>query len=69
MGLRFSKDSLIYFSNDLQTVASAHLTFNADQKASGVKDFRMIPAGVNGVEDRMSVLWQHGVVRSTHGEE
>ena len=58
----YSSCLLLCFSNDIQTVASAHLTFNADQKAAGVKDFRMIPAGVNGVEDRMSVLWQHAVV-------
>ncbi len=36
-------------------------TFNADQKAMGANDFTKIPNGVNGVEDRMSVVWERGV--------
>ncbi len=36
-------------------------TFNADQKALGANDFTKIPNGVNGVEDRMSVVWERGV--------
>lgn len=31
------------------------------QKALGVGDFSKIPNGVNGVEDRMSVVWEKGV--------
>jgi len=27
----------------------------------GAEDFRKIPNGVNGLEDRMSVIWQKGV--------
>jgi hypothetical protein len=37
-------------------------TFNADQKALGKDDFRRIPNGVNGIEDRMAIVWEKGVV-------
>src|SRR3546814_4916279 len=33
----------------------------ADQKAAGRNDFTKIPNGTGGVEDRMHVLWHHGV--------
>ncbi len=45
----------------LQTTATDHCCFCTPQKQSGVDDFRKIPNGTNGVEDRMGVLWHHGV--------
>ena len=48
-------------SGDLQTTATDHCCFCADQKAMGKDDFRIIPNGTGGIEDRMHVLWTHGV--------
>ena len=48
-------------SGNLQTTATDHCCFCADQKAAGKDDFTLIPNGTGGVEDRMSVLWTHGV--------
>jgi dihydropyrimidinase len=45
----------------LQTTATDHCCFCADQKAMGRKDFSRIPNGTGGIEDRMAVLWTHGV--------
>ena len=48
-------------SGNLQTTATDHCCFCADQKAAGKDDFRMIPNGTGGVENRLEVLWHHGV--------
>ncbi|MFO1061242.1 MAG: dihydropyrimidinase [Dongiaceae bacterium] len=48
-------------SGNLQTTATDHCCFCADQKAMGRDDFTRIPNGTGGVEDRMAVLWHHGV--------
>ncbi|GAB4119183.1 MAG: dihydropyrimidinase [Rhodothalassiaceae bacterium] len=45
----------------LQTTATDHCCFCADQKAMGRDDFSKIPNGTAGIEDRMAVLWTHGV--------
>lgn len=45
----------------LQTTATDHCCFCAPQKAMGKGDFTKIPNGTGGVEDRMAVLWHHGV--------
>ncbi|MDX1737612.1 MAG: amidohydrolase family protein, partial [Alphaproteobacteria bacterium] len=48
-------------SGTLQTTATDHCCFCADQKAAGKDDFTRIPNGTAGVEDRMAVMWSHGV--------
>lgn len=48
-------------AGQLQTTATDHCAFCAPQKAMGRQNFTMIPNGTAGIEDRMSVLWHHGV--------
>ncbi len=48
-------------SGNIQTTATDHCCFCAEQKAAGKDDFSKIPNGTAGVEDRMAVLWTHGV--------
>lgn len=48
-------------SGALQTTATDHCCFCAEQKAMGREDFSKIPNGAAGIEDRMAVLWTHGV--------
>jgi dihydropyrimidinase len=48
-------------SDELQSTGSDNCTFNKKQKELGMGDFSKIPNGVNGVEDRMSVVWEKGV--------
>ncbi|MHB2166346.1 dihydropyrimidinase [Alsobacter sp. R-9] len=48
-------------AGSLQVVATDHCSFTDEQKRLGAKDFRMIPNGTGGLEDRMPVLWTAGV--------
>ncbi|KAJ7963544.1 Dihydropyrimidinase, partial [Quillaja saponaria] len=41
----------------LQLVGTDHCAFNSTQKALGIDDFRKIPNGVNGIEERMHLVW------------
>ncbi len=48
-------------AGSLQVVATDHCAFTTKQKELGFGDFTKIPNGTGGLEDRMPVLWTHGV--------
>jgi dihydropyrimidinase len=48
-------------SGDLQAVGTDNCTFSSQAKAMGRDDFTKIPNGVNGIEERMAVVWTNGV--------
>lgn len=48
-------------AGSLQVVATDHCAFTTDQKRTGFGDFRKIPNGTGGLEDRMPMLWTYGV--------
>uniref|UniRef100_A0A673XGX7 Dihydropyrimidinase like 5a n=1 Tax=Salmo trutta TaxID=8032 RepID=A0A673XGX7_SALTR len=49
-------------NDTLNVVVSDHRPFTTKQKAMGKDDFTKIPHGVPGIQDRMSVIWERGVV-------
>ncbi|NKX43912.1 dihydropyrimidinase [Roseicyclus persicicus] len=48
-------------SGSLSVVATDHCAFTTEQKRFGIGDFSKIPNGTGGLEDRMPMLWTHGV--------
>ena len=48
-------------SGSLSVVATDHCAFTTEQKRTGIGDFTKIPNGTGGLEDRMPMLWTHGV--------
>ena len=49
-------------AGSLQVVATDHCTFTKKQKRAGLENFTKIPNGTGGLEDRLPMLWTHGVV-------
>lgn len=48
-------------SGIIDVVGTDNCTFCTDQKKMGKDQFNKIPNGVNGLEDRLSVVWTKGV--------
>ena len=48
-------------AGSLQVVATDHCAFTTKQKEFGRDDFTKIPNGTGGLEDRLPMLWTHGV--------
>ncbi len=48
-------------AGSLQVVATDHCAFTTQQKHMGDAGFPMIPNGTGGLEDRLAMLWTHGV--------
>lgn len=50
-------------TGDLSTTATDNCTFTHKQKQMGKDTFTKIPNGCNGLEDRLSLVWNNGVKR------
>jgi dihydropyrimidinase len=48
-------------SGSLSVVATDHCSFTTEQKRFGLGNFSKIPNGTGGLEDRIPMLWTHGV--------
>uniref|UniRef100_A0A3Q1FH22 Dihydropyrimidinase like 5a n=1 Tax=Acanthochromis polyacanthus TaxID=80966 RepID=A0A3Q1FH22_9TELE len=49
-------------NDTLNVLGSDHRPFTIKQKAMGKDDFTKIPHGLPGIQDRMSVIWEKGVI-------
>ncbi len=49
-------------AGSLHVVATDHCAFTSAQKQAGRGNFVKIPNGTGGLEDRLSLLWTHGVM-------
>lgn len=47
--------------NEIQTIATDHCSFSIAQKSVGLKDYRKIPGGMPGVENRGLLIYEYGV--------
>jgi dihydropyrimidinase len=66
--LRKADDSLALwaamFSGAVQTIGTDHCPFSMKQKEEGISDFRKIPNGAGGVEHRLALLYNYGVLEN-----
>ncbi len=46
---------------EIQTIATDHCAFTTEQKKLGLHDFRKIPGGMPGVENRVELIYSEGV--------
>ena len=50
-------------NGDIQTVATDHCAFTTAQKRQNLGDYRKIPNGIPGAEQRMALIYHHGLQR------
>ena len=50
-------DFIFVFVSAFDIISSDHATFNSKQRSLGIKKFTNIPTGINGVGERMMILW------------
>ena len=52
-------------AGNLDLVSSDHCGYDAETRALGQNNFTLIPQGVTGVQERLGVVYQKGVVESS----
>ncbi len=69
--LREKRDQAVLLAKikngELHTFGSDHCSFNCGQKELGIDDFSKIPNGAPTIEDRVSILYEHGVRKGVIG--